>query len=160
MFVGHNRQRMPGGGSPPTWPPFVPAKTLVGQLLGQISAVLSVTYAICPRISQKKIRRHSSGLAPSQCGRACPTVPSQLRLPEAACRRQRPFFVPAKTPLGQLLGQRSAVLSVTYTICPRISQKKIKSNCIFHDHLRRSQMLGSPRMPEWNLFRALPVYLR
>ena len=27
-------------------------------------------------------------LAASQCGRACPTVPSQLRIPEAACRRQ------------------------------------------------------------------------
>ena len=46
-----------GGGSPPTWPSFVQAKTLVGQLwdslLGQISDVLSTAYAICPRISQK-----------------------------------------------------------------------------------------------------------
>ena len=43
---------------------------------------------------------------------------------EAACRRQWPSFVPAKTLLGQLLGQISDVLSATYPICPRISQKK------------------------------------
>ena len=40
---------------PPTWPSFVPADTLVGQLLGQISRVVSIAYAICPRISQKNI---------------------------------------------------------------------------------------------------------
>ena len=82
----------------------------MGQLLGQISDVLSVTYAICPRISQKKIDhivhsqfsvfsslrggspptrpRPSSGLAPWQCGRACPTEERTPTLLEAACRRQ------------------------------------------------------------------------
>ena len=78
------------------------------------------------------------GYALSQCGRGswvrdphvlqntqpCPTDERTPTILEAACRRQWPSFVPAKTPLGQPLGQISDLLSVTYAICPRISQKK------------------------------------
>ena len=86
------------------WPSFVPANTPLGQPLGQISDVLSVTYAICPRISQKKSdhillglpSRSAVGVRGSEIPTCCKTrnrarpmsVPNFL---EAACRRQRPL---------------------------------------------------------------------
>ena len=39
------------------------------------------------RLVADKTENNFLGYALSQCGRACPTVPSQLRLPEAACHR-------------------------------------------------------------------------
>ena len=65
---------------------------------------------------------------------------------EAACRRQRSSFVPAKTPLGQLLGQISDVLSITYAICPKISQKKEQTAFCVTDSGETTSFLLSPKV--------------
>ena len=76
-FVGHRSPRVAknatvpdrrshkadhGGGSAADMAVFCPSQnargTTLGQLLGQISDVLSTAYAICPKISQKSIKPH------------------------------------------------------------------------------------------------------
>ena len=120
-----------GGGLPPTIAAFCPSQDARGTALGTNKCCVISYLRDLSQNFAKKNQTTFFWACPSQCGRACPTVPGQIRLLEAACRRQSPPFVPAKTPVGQPLGQISDVLSITYTICPRISQKKIRPHFPF-----------------------------